>query len=67
MKVFQNQADKQLVQTIVQLQKDQCLAAAYQGVGFEVKRRKIQMKDFFPMTIFYKNGLAICKDKIRGL
>jgi hypothetical protein len=60
MKVFQNQKDKQLVQTIVQL--EQCLAAVYQGTGFEVKRRKIQMKDFFPKKFFYKNGLAICKE-----
>jgi hypothetical protein len=46
MKLFQNQEDKPLVQTIVQLEQDQCLEAAYQGIGFEVKRRKIQMKDF---------------------
>jgi hypothetical protein len=52
MKVFQNQEDKQLVQTIVQLEQDQCLAAVYQGTGFEVKRRKTQMKDYFTKTIF---------------
>jgi hypothetical protein len=45
MKVFQIQEDKQLAQTIVQV--DQCLAAAYQGIGFEVERRKIHMKDLF--------------------
>jgi hypothetical protein len=50
--IFQSQEDKQLVQTIVQLEQDQCLAAAYQGVGFEVKRRKLQMKDFSTKTIF---------------
>jgi hypothetical protein len=57
MKVFQSQEDKQLVQTIVQQQQDQCPAAAYQGTGFEVKRRKIQMKDYFTKKIFfYING-----------
>jgi hypothetical protein len=62
MKLFQSQEGKQLVQTIVQLQQDQCLETANQGIGFEVKRRKFQMKDFFTETIFNKNGLAICKE-----
>jgi hypothetical protein len=65
--IFQSQEDKQLVQTIVQLQQDQCLAEVYQGVGFEVKRMKIQMKDFFTKTIFIKMGWQYVKNEIRAL